>query len=491
MAKRIRKRDLIIEFLQLITGIGLKKGKKAAPRFELGIKDLQSSALPLGHAAEREDALPTSDRISHASQRLLVICNGHGEDLIALRVLEQLHQLCPKIRFEVLPLVGEGKIFERAVAEGWLVRLGPTIRLPSGGFSNQSLRGLIKDICAGVISTTFSQLGCVRNALAKDQVILAVGDLLPLFMAWLSGVPYGFIGTPKSDYTWRTTFGLAISDYYHRCKGSEWDPWEWIFMRSSRCQMVAVRDLLTARGLRRKEVRAIAPGNPMMDCFENHSIPDLIKDHRRLILLCGSRMPEAKENFQRLLLAVEKLDLLEPLVILAALGAEPSCTQLEDFLRRRGFSMQDSAPQLFGANAFWIKGAQLLFLGVGQFSLWAPWAELGLANAGTATEQLVGLGIPALSLPGSGPQFNNAFAIRQSRLLGGAVMPCSSEKEFLERLKVLLSDEGLRHRLGEIGMRRMGSDGGSAVLASLVKNVVLGDPMFSKKNSKFIQDLSI
>ena len=25
---------------------------KAAPRFELGIKDLQSSALPLGHAAD-------------------------------------------------------------------------------------------------------------------------------------------------------------------------------------------------------------------------------------------------------------------------------------------------------------------------------------------------------------------------------------------------------------------------------------------------------
>ena len=28
-----------------------RKLKKAAPRFELGIKDLQSSALPLGHAA--------------------------------------------------------------------------------------------------------------------------------------------------------------------------------------------------------------------------------------------------------------------------------------------------------------------------------------------------------------------------------------------------------------------------------------------------------
>ena len=28
--------------------------KEAAPRFELGVKDLQSSALPLGHAAVRE-----------------------------------------------------------------------------------------------------------------------------------------------------------------------------------------------------------------------------------------------------------------------------------------------------------------------------------------------------------------------------------------------------------------------------------------------------
>ena len=31
-----------------------RKLKKAAPRFELGIKDLQSSALPLGHAAEKD-----------------------------------------------------------------------------------------------------------------------------------------------------------------------------------------------------------------------------------------------------------------------------------------------------------------------------------------------------------------------------------------------------------------------------------------------------
>jgi hypothetical protein len=30
---------------------GFNEYEKAAPRFELGVKDLQSSALPLGHAA--------------------------------------------------------------------------------------------------------------------------------------------------------------------------------------------------------------------------------------------------------------------------------------------------------------------------------------------------------------------------------------------------------------------------------------------------------
>ena len=91
MAKRIRKRDLIIEFLQLITGIGVKKGKKAAPRFELGIKDLQSSALPLGHAAENEISISTSNRISQSEQNVLFLSNGHGEDTIACKVMEALH----------------------------------------------------------------------------------------------------------------------------------------------------------------------------------------------------------------------------------------------------------------------------------------------------------------------------------------------------------------------------------------------------------------
>lgn len=45
----------------------------------------------------------------------------------------------------------------------------------------------------------------------------------------------------------------------------------------------------------------------------------------------------------------------------------------------------------------------------------------GLAMAGTATEQLVGLGKPVVTIPGQGPQFNFRFAEAQQRLLGKSV----------------------------------------------------------------------
>ena len=109
-----------------------------------------------------------------------------------------------------------------------------------------------------------------------------------------------------------------------------------------------------------------------------------------------------------------------------------------------------------------------MLIGRGCFDQWAGWAEAGIATAGTATEQLVGLGIPALSLPGSGPQFKQGFARRQSRLLGGAVRPCSGEAELTARLEQLLDDPEKRTNLGRIGVQRMGPAGGSDQLARLI-----------------------
>ncbi len=464
-----RKRT--IHFLRRIFG----KKKKAAPRFELGIKDLQSSALPLGHAAALDLNPRLADRIRHSTEKVLFLSNGHGEDLIALQVLQALHRLRPSIACEIFPLVGEGKVFTSAISEGWLRKVGPSLRLPSGGFSNQSLKGFFQDILAGLLVVTWKQWRFMRRQVQAGSLVVAVGDLLPLIFSWLSGAPFVFIGTPKSDYTWRTGPNSAFSDYYHCLKGTEWDPWEYFLMRSNRCKLVAVRDQLTARGLRKHGVLAKFPGNPMMDGFPKCSLPIVLEPYRRLILLCGSRSPEAEENFQRLLLAAGLIqDQKPPLAIFVALGSEPSVEQIEFFLDDAGYRRISSLMfQGIGAQACWKKGDCSVLIGKGKFSLWSSWAEVGLATAGTATEQLVGLGVPALSLPGNGPQFKKSFAFRQSRLLGGAVLPCKSPSILAQHVKELLYDERQRRKLGLVGSKRMGSDGGSNALASLILKLLL------------------
>jgi uncharacterized protein (TIGR03492 family) len=179
-------------------------------------------------------------------------------------------------------------------------------------------------------------------------------------------------------------------------------------------------------------------------------------------------MPEAARNFGRLMEALTGSGHgPAALTVLTPTGTRPNQADLAPLMERGGFRPTPPAVGT-GAIAAWRRGDLDLLLGPGRFGRWAGWAEVGLANAGTATEQLVGRGIAALSLPGRGPQFTAAFARRQSRLLGGAVMPCHDSAEMAARLHALLADGELRERLGRIGRRRMGCAGGSARLASLI-----------------------
>ena len=416
--------------------------------------------------------------------RLLVLSNGHGEDLIALRLIEALQRRhshgrsAETVAVVVLPLVGEGGAFAEAEAQGLLQRVGPRRTLPSGGFSNQSLAGLLADLGAGLGGLSWRQWRLVRRWGQSGAPVLAVGDLLPLLLAWGAGGRFGFIGTPKSDFTWASPTPAGwddspLADAYHRAKGSEWDPWEWALMRSDRCRLVAVRDRFTARGLRRHGVAALAPGNPMMDGLPRRPLPDWLVGRRRLVLLPGSRLPEALRNLARLLEALPR-DPAEATTVLLTTGARPTAVELAEPLAAAGFRPQPPPPGS-GAAAAWGRGRLDLLLAPGGFAAWAGWGEVGLATAGTACEQLVGLGVPALSLPGPGPQFQAGFARRQSRLLGGAVQPCRDAAELGQRLAARRADGAERRRLGAIGRRRMGPAGGSERLAALVQAQLLSE----------------
>ena len=434
--------------------------KKAAPRFELGIKDLQSSALPLGHAAVQD----LNESIKHLNSKmihsLLIISNGHGEDAIAFEIIKRILAFSKPLKIEVMPLVGNGYLFHSMRGNNVTI-VGNLKVLPSGGFSNQSLRGLFLDICAGMPINLIKNWLIVLKKSNKKYKILAIGDLLPLFFAWTSRCQFGFIGMPKSDHTWNSGPGWSISDFYHKIKASEWDPWEIFIMRHSNCKTVILRDEITANNLRKKSVNAHFLGNPMMD-FIDSSIETKknLRDYKKIIMLIGSRFPEAFCNLKAFLCSLNFLSIEKKVLILCPLSQNCELSKIKEILKRFSYKLQKKDFYV-GEESIWKKNNQYIAIGVGTFNKWATLAQVGLSNAGTATEQISGLGIPSLSIPGRGPQFTKAFAKRQQRLLGGSVNVCSSKKDLTMKLYKLLNDNDFRKEQSRLGVQRMGSKGAS------------------------------
>ena len=435
--------------------------KKAAPRFELGIKDLQSSALPLGHAATQNSKELPNYINSRKYIYLLIICNGHGEDLIAHEIIKQIISLKKIRKIEVLPLVGNGCIFDSITSEVFS-KIGTQIYLPSGGFSNQSFKGLVRDLRAGLLVNLFRNWLLVRKKYKKNYRIIAIGDLLPLYFAWSSKCIFGFLGTPKSDYTWSSGPGNAKSDFYHKLKGTEWDPWEMFLMGSRKCKFIIVRDALTADNLNLKNIKAKYFGNPMMDFIkEKKSDHKNIDSFKKLIMLIGSRLPEAFDNLDMFLSCLSTIDLPLKTIVLIPLSSNFDLNVIEDYFSRYKFNKEFNKKYYIGEDSIWMKNNSIFLIGKNTFDGWANLAQVGLANAGTATEQLAGLGVPSLSLPGKGPQFTKSFANRQQRLLGGSVRVCYDKKTLKKKLIDLLLDANIRDKQCRIGLERMGPKGAS------------------------------
>jgi uncharacterized protein (TIGR03492 family) len=179
-------------------------------------------------------------------------------------------------------------------------------------------------------------------------------------------------------------------------------------------------------------------------------------------------MPEAQANFDRLLKAIRPCAIRGTDGLPCCSGSRALTGRVSKKFGTTGLQAKFASIRSTQRRKLLGKGPCMLLIGRSCFDSWSGWSEVGLATAGTATEQLVGLGIPALSLPGPGPQFKASFARRQSRLLGGSVEPCSSPIALATALERLLADADLRRRLGQIGQRRMGASGGSDRLAKLI-----------------------
>ncbi len=433
--------------------------------------------------------------ISDSSQ-LLVLSNGHGEDVIAVRILEELQQQPNPPQIFALPLVGEGQAYQKLD----IPLIGSVRTMPSGGFIYMDGKQLVRDMQGGLVQLTLNQIQAVRTWVnyrkqsSQKSGILAVGDIVPLLFAWVSGANYAFVGTAKSEYYVRDEIGLlkrkTRGARWENFSGSIYHPWERWLMSRHRCQAVFPRDSLTTRILQKWQIPAFDVGNPMMDglepSFPTHNFyrRDIEKQElaRPLIvtILPGSRPPEAYSNWERIMVAASTLitklrnqEFSRDVIFLGAIASSLHCDSLSQLLQGFGWILQpqaDNPVQIADQKTLVFKHNNAYFILTQKaYNDCLHLGDIAIATAGTATEQFVGLGKPAITIPGKGPQFTPAFAEAQSRLLGKSVILVQEPQAVGEAVLALLNNPDELHQIAENGVRRMGKSGAARRIAECLQ----------------------
>ena len=406
--------------------------------------------------------------------KLLVLSNGHGEDEVAVRVLRQIRQQCPDWHIQALPLVGEGRAYEQAC-----IPIYGSVRaaMPSGGFIYMDQQRVLQDLKSGLISLTWSQLQDCRRWAAAGGAILAVGDIVPLLFAYLSGAPYVFIGTAKSEYYLRQDdTALKTQRWPWTCwLDCVYLPWERSLLQHRRCKAVFPRDRLTAQFLQQWPIPVFDLGNPMLDDLEPKGIipPHALPEHRATVLLLpGSRPPEAYANWQLILEEITPLALGgEKLVFIGAIAPQLNLDQLQELAIPLGWQQRDPSSEIPVPHVWLTLGNAHLLIVPKGFSDGLHLADMAIALAGTATEQCVGFGKPVITLPGDGPQFVWAFAEAQTRLLGRSIHLLENAESLSAKVMALLQQTHQSIYIHN-GQERMGQPGASIRIAQRISQVL-------------------
>ena len=380
--------------------------------------------------------------------KILVLSNGHGEDLSGSLIAKQFVKSGYSVH--ALPIVGKGIHYEKEK----ITIIGKTKEFSTGGIGYNSLKGRLIEIFGGEIIYLLRRLYLTYKIRNRYDYFFVVGDIVPVFFAWIS----------NKDFF---TYLVAYSSHY---EGKLKLPWpSKFFLLSKKAKNIYTRDSLTADDLTLQlKKKVFFMGNPFMDKFFFRE-KKLNKSEFSIGIFPGSRFPEILNNF---VLILEVLEALSNLIYFqkiefnfAIVNALPSSKIREIFKNRKWVKLET-------INQKNILKYQYKSLKVNLY--WNYFDEILLKSrccismAGTAAEQAIGLGKPVIQIEGKGPQFTKSFAEAQRRLLGHYVFCATNFKNkndqinqtinlivkviYLIKLNkkfLILCNENAKKRLGE------------------------------------------
>ncbi len=340
--------------------------------------------------------------------KILLLSNGHGEDLSGSLLAKQLVKRGYVVN--ALPIVGKGDNYKKEKIK----IIGKTREFRSGGIGYNSFKGRVNEIFGGELIYFFRKLYLTFKLRKKYDLYIVVGDIVPIFFAWLA----------KKDFY---TYLVAYSSHY---EGKLRLPWpSKFFLRSKHSKRIYARDFMTANDLTQQLNRRVSfLGNPFMDKF-------LLTDKNLQIfsmsvgLFPGSRFPEILDNIVSILEVLEALSELtyfDKIEFNFALVNSLNLAKVKQILIQRKWVFLEKVDEnqfikfrykLIQVNLTWNSFEKILVK-----------SHLVISMAGTAAEQSIGLAKPVIQIEGKGPQFTKSFAEAQRRLLGKYVFCATNYK---------------------------------------------------------------
>jgi uncharacterized protein (TIGR03492 family) len=195
-----------------------------------------------------------------------------------------------------------------------------------------------------------------------------------------------------------------------------------------------------------------------------------------ILLLPGSRMPEAIKNWQQILIAVWSVIKTLPQKQLNFQAAIAPALELKPFIIcavTQGWQTTSRQEKTGEKTVILVQNKLTLTLTQEHNQEFFKQTDLAIAMAGTATEQFVGLGKPVVIFPGEGPQFTSAFAEAQARLLGCAIFLVENSGQAGKAIANVINDEPLLAEIMLNGKRRMGEAGAAQRIAECLQKTLL------------------